>query len=47
MPLFINYKVKMFNRNAGMEHRLDTNVFIFFKTEKEHLYFLKQIEAFS
>lgn len=47
MPLFINYKVKMFNGNSGKKHRLDTNVFILFKKEEEHLYFIIQIEAFS
>lgn len=31
MSLFIKYRVKIFNRNAGMKHRLDTNVFILFK----------------
>lgn len=31
----------------GKKHRLDTNVFILFKKEEEHLYFIIQIEAFS
>lgn len=29
------------------EHRLDRNVFLLFKEEEEHLYFVTQIEAFS
>lgn len=37
----------MFNGNSGKKHRLDTNVFILFKKEEEHLYFIIQIEAFS
>lgn len=53
MPLFINYKVKMFNRNNNKTKQNKTSIgwtqisSFFLKKEKEHIYFLIQIETFS